>query len=447
MNYWIITSNEEKFRLGDLLKECNIVDWRQNNSFEINDIVYIYSTKPFQRIRFKMQVIGVNIPSKEYINDSKFWVDKESQKEGLLHNRFIRLRLIEVEPESGGPSLAYLRGIGITNFRGVIKLHDINIIKKIQNLMNPTSTERIVRICWNTNKWEFPSGLEGKLESGFESDWGFGHEEWLLDRSRICLDGYHYGYIRGFTNNTFECNLTLHLYSKTPDKRKLYIGIIKKAEYVSPEKSEEIIREYKDMGWEKEMRDEIYNVTGEKYNEFLAFNVRFQFKDFVDYTEKQLYLSKDDPNTKWERYCTPYKVKDPFVFEVGKPRISFKDLDSNELLDPNNEVIEGAKILITVNRYERNSEARRLCIKVHGCKCAVCGFDFEKMYGAIGKGFIHVHHLKPIAEIGREYKLNPEKELVPVCPNCHAMLHRGKAGKVLSVSELQQIIERTNKQD
>ena len=54
----------------------------------------------------------------------------------------------------------------------------------------------------------------------------------------------------------------------------------------------------------------------------------------------------------------------------------------------------------------------------------VCGRDFETTYGEIGKGFIHVHHLTPIASIGKEYRLNVDTDLAPVCPNCHYMLHR-----------------------
>ena len=99
-------------------------------------------------------------------------------------------------------------------------------------------------------------------------------------------------------------------------------------------------------------------------------------------------------------------------------------------------VYEGAKKTITVNQYERNQIARQKCIKINGCRCAVCGIDFESMYGDIGRGFIHVHHIVPISSIGESYKVDPVTDLVPVCPNCHAMLHRGKGGKVLTVEEL-----------
>lgn len=87
-------------------------------------------------------------------------------------------------------------------------------------------------------------------------------------------------------------------------------------------------------------------------------------------------------------------------------------------------LIEGAKKTIAVNAYERNPAARNSCIKAHGVKCTVCDFNFEAIYGERGKGFIHVHHLRSLAEVGQEYEIDPVNDLRPVCPNCHAMLHR-----------------------
>lgn len=88
------------------------------------------------------------------------------------------------------------------------------------------------------------------------------------------------------------------------------------------------------------------------------------------------------------------------------------------------EYSEGTALQVLVNRYERNRTARDMRIASKGCKCAVCGMDFEKVYGEIGKGFIHVYHTIPISSIGKDYEIDPERDLVPVCPNCHAMLHR-----------------------
>lgn len=85
---------------------------------------------------------------------------------------------------------------------------------------------------------------------------------------------------------------------------------------------------------------------------------------------------------------------------------------------------EGAKQRIEVNRYERSRVNRAVCISIHGTKCAACGFDFSAVYGMIGRDYIHVHHKVPVSALGPGYMVNAVTDLVPVCPNCHAMLHR-----------------------
>ena len=99
----------------------------------------------------------------------------------------------------------------------------------------------------------------------------------------------------------------------------------------------------------------------------------------------------------------------------------------------------GASKTITVNQYERNAAARKKCLDHHGYKCAVCAFDFEKIYGEIGKNYIHVHHLIPVSEIRKEYELDPISDLLPICPNCHAMIHITRPA--LSIKQLKHQIE------
>lgn len=70
-------------------------------------------------------------------------------------------------------------------------------------------------------------------------------------------------------------------------------------------------------------------------------------------------------------------------------------------------------------------------------------FDFEKTYGELGKGFIHIHHVTPISNRDGRYEIEVENDLFPVCPNCHAMLHRRK-DSTLSIEELKLIIQRNN---
>jgi hypothetical protein len=92
--------------------------------------------------------------------------------------------------------------------------------------------------------------------------------------------------------------------------------------------------------------------------------------------------------------------------------------------DPGQTFAEGAVKQVTVNKYERDPRARSACLAEYGYKCVVCGMNFELTYGEIGKDFIHVHHLRELSALGKDYKVNPVTDLRPVCPNCHAMLHR-----------------------
>lgn len=94
-----------------------------------------------------------------------------------------------------------------------------------------------------------------------------------------------------------------------------------------------------------------------------------------------------------------------------------------ETLSDRRRYYEGAVRQVLVSIYERDPVARAECLKRHGFRCAVCNVSFEECYGNIGKGFIHVHHKKPLATCRKPYRINPERDLVPVCPNCHAMLH------------------------
>lgn len=255
---WLISSNDEIFDLVSCLNDNQFVDWQSSFSPNIGDVVYIYRTKPLQRICYKMIVTEINIPYRNTINDIKYWGPNHSPEgattpDSLYH----RLKLIA---ESNSPSL-----------------HLTELIKAgIKHA--PQGPER----------------LKGKLLAHIQS----------------------------------------------------------------------------------------------------AFN-----------------------------------SNDSFYDEIENP----------------DDIYEGAKKTIVVNSYERNREARNTCIAAHGCKCSVCNMDFEKMYGELGHGFIHVHHIVPISSIGEEYKIDPVNDLVPVCPNCHAMLHKGKDGEVLKIDELKEIIVTNNK--
>lgn len=102
---------------------------------------------------------------------------------------------------------------------------------------------------------------------------------------------------------------------------------------------------------------------------------------------------------------------------------------------------EGVKISYYTNRYERSPQNRVAAIKVHGTTCAICGFDFEKAYGARGKGYIEVHHIHPLSEQQQEVEINPETDLICVCANCHRIIHR-RQHDTLSPEALKKIVDR-----
>ncbi len=71
------------------------------------------------------------------------------------------------------------------------------------------------------------------------------------------------------------------------------------------------------------------------------------------------------------------------------------------------------------------NKAIEVFIKLNGSIfCEVCKFSFEEKYGTLGKGFIEVHHLKPISEYD-ENEITSIDNLKLVCSNCHSMIHRG----------------------
>jgi 5-methylcytosine-specific restriction protein A len=105
------------------------------------------------------------------------------------------------------------------------------------------------------------------------------------------------------------------------------------------------------------------------------------------------------------------------------------------------EFVEGACGQVTHDRRERSKGARDACIRIHGYTCAVCNMNFVDQYGEIGREFIHVHHISRISETAGEHKIDARHDLVPVCPNCHAMLHRSPSHSIsklrLLMTELQ----------
>lgn len=162
-------------------------------------------------------------------------------------------------------------------------------------------------------------------------------------------------------------------------------------------------------------------------------------------------LFGEDNNKSLGRPPTVYQVKDNsfldnvnnIVRSLEKTQLHY-DLDScifpDEIaVDTREGLFEGEIKKVLVNVYERDPKARLECIEHYGARCSACEMDFEQMYGTVGKGFIHVHHLKPFSSIRVGYIVDPVNDLRPVCPNCHGIIHR-KQNSVYTLEEVRAFI-------
>ena len=156
--------------------------------------------------------------------------------------------------------------------------------------------------------------------------------------------------------------------------------------------------------------------------------ISFQIK-----SNEELMLSYFNVAKAVDYYIDFYALKNNLII----PTIIIPDID--DYSNDSDEFVEGEGHDVESIRFERNKRAREKCIDALGCVCSICGFDFEAKYGELGKGFIEVHHIVPISQRGGTYVLNPITDLIPVCSNCHSMIHRHR--EMISIHDLRHIVD------
>jgi 5-methylcytosine-specific restriction enzyme A len=156
-------------------------------------------------------------------------------------------------------------------------------------------------------------------------------------------------------------------------------------------------------------------------------------------------LKTDIPEVRWDRIqgsgvaVPPASVQklDQLWKEHAGTRL-FHSPDDLHVHDIGQTFPEGAVTSVPVNRYERDPRARKACLDYWGYRCAVCNFSFADRYGQLGQEFIHVHHVIELSRVPANYHVNPIRDLRPLCPNCHAMIHRTRPA--MSVDDLKAIL-------
>lgn len=133
--------------------------------------------------------------------------------------------------------------------------------------------------------------------------------------------------------------------------------------------------------------------------------------------------------------------------EDGKYVINnaFKSSDYSDYenkIEKGNDYYEGTLKRVYSNKYERNPKSRAACIKHYGYDCQICQCNFEKKYGAAGKKKIHVHHIEKLSQIRENHIVDPIRDMITVCANCHFIIHSRE--EPYSIDEMKQMLREDN---
>ena len=251
--------------------------------------------------------------------------------------------------------------------------------------------------------------------------WILIHNPNYFDLDRLVLNRDTIDWHQG--RNRYDVGDIVYLYSSAPEKRIKYRGTV-----IDTDISELDV-----------IDDSPYWKDGMKFDD----NSKRWIRIRIDGTSKDGTLGLDD--LRRNGLTTPMKGPTKRLSDELL-RFIEGNIETDRIEYPDSEGMgkvlkEGAVRTVRVNAYERNPIARMECIKNNGCYCHICGIDFADIYGEFASGFIHVHHIVPIHKIKDEYVIDPSKDLIPVCPNRHAMLHhRREDGGYYSVDELKDAV-------
>jgi 5-methylcytosine-specific restriction enzyme A len=229
---------------------------------------------------------------------------------------------------------------------------------------------------------------------------------------------------------------------------KQYLNFLKPGTKVIYYKGKMINRKYSDKRLSKEPHyfgkaiiGDVYNEQGTKNYRAIIENCEL-FSKAVPNKINDNYLEpipKGRESNYWRNGVRPIN-ENVFNRIVNHEYISYIHLHDQQEDEFVSSREEGGQKLIYTTVYERDKVSRDLAISIHGYACMVCHFNFRNFYGTCGEGFIHVHHITPLSIAKKRGKVNPKTDMIVVCPNCHAMIHRRK-DKILTLEELQNNIK------
>lgn len=210
----------------------------------------------------------------------------------------------------------------------------------------------------------------------------------------------------------------LHLKSNTSEEYKNY--------------TETTVKDFIHMYYDEEFRS-IYDVTESSYYDKVREEIphNLQMRDANRWSGNEISLA-----LKYYADFLRSKYNPLNTFNIDNSLDTPSDAGGENINKEEQKLTEGANKHVSQERRIRNPKLRKICIESWGYQCQCCGFDFSKAYeGEIGEKYIEVHHLRPISSFDEEHEVDPVHDLVPLCSNCHSMIHRGRDG-VLSLEQL-----------
>ena len=259
-----------------------------------------------------------------------------------------------------------------------------------------------------------------------------------------CEDGFYRGFVetkhregyqQGIKNNTYN---QIHIENIDPGyKNEESIDNVLVVLCAKPSNGKTVI-----VGWYKNAT--VYRFRPYYNERFYNLQAKIENSVLLDEGERKFVIPRSNvagygfgQSNLWYANATEHESFVNKVIDYIDNYVTSTDVQIPE--EVNGYAENGVGKTIRVNAYERNEKARKECLRIHGAKCQICGFDAEKIYGSDFKNKIHVHHIVPIHSIGKEYRVNPSTDLIPVCPNCHMILHTKVNGVEPSIEQLKQI--------
>lgn len=187
-----------------------------------------------------------------------------------------------------------------------------------------------------------------------------------------------------------------------------------------------------------------YNIQVKSENAYLFENenerniyLPFSKKDGYGYGQSNIWYANNNSRSK--------KFRDNIIIQIEK--IISENITDNSYNDElkyfEGKINSRVKEVFTLTR---NAFARKKCLEYHfpdkiNYRCTLCGFDFEKQYGSLGEKFIEVHHIESHTTKSMtkgKHEINPVKDLIPICSNCHSVIHRLRPA--VSIRKMEEII-------